>query len=1525
MKKAIAMILSAVLMLSCIGTLPTFAAEETVLLSEDFSTGTAGNKPGSLSTQENAATKVYAHCALDGDNMALYAYHEAGCDCGKTGSPSGRITVDIALYKKLTVSLKAKNGGANAFVQFYSAEPKATTNLISVDETKWTDVVITLDFEKMTFVSKVGGQEAKSGALQSVDTTSSCQLRFMASTPEPGTGAYFDDIKITGIPSEGNLAPKDDEPLPTEPDFAPTEQAKRANVPQSAYVIFDTDFNDALELSTAAKTKLVTPEGTISPFSSATAYGEIADVNKNRMLRFGALDGKAHSPRVEIKLPGMAKRYSFDYAIAFSGGNVQADIYADGAKINSGAIGKMSDTDDTWHYIHMEIDLKKRTVSGDVDGKSFSGITLGEIKDFETVKLRITAGLKANDMAYVDSMALYTEDEIKVEGMLMGNNRVAWENVKPAKPLSDKSFVNNLTPHPRVFVHDWDYMRVHVNDDHMTRMWYASLKNAADRALVTDFARYELNSRGNILDSARSARTRLVALAFTYKIEGDKKYLNRAYEEMLAYGKWPEWSAYTAMLATSEILQGYAYAYDWLYDDLTAEQRKTIMDILKKHALPVYIYQYEEHKGSVISTNNWNPDINATAIALALAIAEDEPNMAEYILEKAPPCITKYYAPAYAPQGAYPEGVSYWDLGTSFMLFATDFLENAFVEGFELPEDYLAWKAPGVAETPDFAIYYDGPVEKFNYGDCTSGHTNCVAMYWAANRFNKPHYAWWQNNRQMGTGSYLSSFDAVAALAWYDADNAYLTPGAFPLDKFYDAPGAVNGVSMRSSWQDNTALWGAMQGGNNGESHQHLSLGTYVIDYMGSRFIRVLGIHDYSLSGPLYYKRAEAYNNLVINPSPADDQLKSGNAQLIRHAASDNTAFGILDLTKTHANYVSAKRGLMLTENRNRIIVQDEVVAKKPSEFYWFANTDANVQIAPDGKRAMLTMNGERMLARIIEAPAEARFALMDRKSLSEGVDNFISDAGGKKLYLHFTDKTELNICVEYVPLREGEGIRAPWTYTKLDNWTANDNGMTASALSGANVILKIGSPNAFADGIRTFVDTKNTDVVPFTENGRTLVPVRFISEAFGAEVGWDDATQTVSVTHLDKEIELVIGSNEMKVNGETVLLDVPANTYNFRTLIPLRALVEALGKSVFWDDRGLIVIGDAMASYTEAELVKLIGALNVRVRIDGKDAAFFDLDRSEYAIDVKSGAAVPQIGISTVGTEVVSCTQAGAVGESATVTIDGKAYTFKLQPDAFENVIGSKDAGVITSVEAMSAGTRLPEHETFIYVEDLTDSTAFASYPERGIVDGVINESTLNRWASNEPNAWIQMDFGSVKTVHSMAFAGVTQTARAYKFDVLASIDGENYTTVHTGGAPTTTDKMSIIPLGDISARYIKLVGHGNNQNAWNTYAEVRFYESAAQQNEDASYWPSYFAEKEVKGSVGTSVRVLLSAKDAFKNSVTIRPDAEVTYTVADESIATVSADGVVSFIKAGTTTVTVTVTQDGFSVSATANITVE
>ncbi|WP_235715219.1 copper amine oxidase N-terminal domain-containing protein [Acetivibrio thermocellus] len=98
-------------------------------------------------------------------------------------------------------------------------------------------------------------------------------------------------------------------------------------------------------------------------------------------------------------------------------------------------------------------------------------------------------------------------------------------------------------------------------------------------------------------------------------------------------------------------------------------------------------------------------------------------------------------------------------------------------------------------------------------------------------------------------------------------------------------------------------------------------------------------------------------------------------------------------------------------------------------------------------------------------------------------------------------------------------------------------------------------------------------DVAPIIGEGRTLVPLRHIFEALGAEVKWDASTRTVTGIKGSDKIILKIDSKEALVNGETKELDVPATIVNGRTLVPVRSISESLGAEVSWDDNSKTVI----------------------------------------------------------------------------------------------------------------------------------------------------------------------------------------------------------------------------------------------------------------------------------------------------------------------------------------------------------------
>jgi len=91
--------------------------------------------------------------------------------------------------------------------------------------------------------------------------------------------------------------------------------------------------------------------------------------------------------------------------------------------------------------------------------------------------------------------------------------------------------------------------------------------------------------------------------------------------------------------------------------------------------------------------------------------------------------------------------------------------------------------------------------------------------------------------------------------------------------------------------------------------------------------------------------------------------------------------------------------------------------------------------------------------------------------------------------------------------------------------------------------------------------------VQPRYVNGRTMVPLRGIFESLGAQVDWDESTQTINASEGSDDVHLSIGDRRATVNRRAVYLDAPAMVFNGSTLVPLRFVSEALGADVQWYD----------------------------------------------------------------------------------------------------------------------------------------------------------------------------------------------------------------------------------------------------------------------------------------------------------------------------------------------------------------------
>ena len=132
-------------------------------------------------------------------------------------------------------------------------------------------------------------------------------------------------------------------------------------------------------------------------------------------------------------------------------------------------------------------------------------------------------------------------------------------------------------------------------------------------------------------------------------------------------------------------------------------------------------------------------------------------------------------------------------------------------------------------------------------------------------------------------------------------------------------------------------------------------------------------------------------------------------------------------------------------------------------------------------------------------------------------------------------------------------------------------------ASSSQTILLKVNEPKTIhlklgSTTYKVGQQVMEMDITPVNQEGRLLVPVRYITEALGATASWEPATQKITIELDQRILELWIGQNQATVNGQSVQIDsdhpevTPVIVPPGRTMVPLRFITESLGCTVGWD-----------------------------------------------------------------------------------------------------------------------------------------------------------------------------------------------------------------------------------------------------------------------------------------------------------------------------------------------------------------------
>lgn len=499
---------------------------------------------------------------------------------------------------------------------------------------------------------------------------------------------------------------------------------------------------------------------------------------------------------------------------------------------------------------------------------------------------------------------------------------------------------------------------------------HEAILTACDEILDTPpVERIQIGRR--LLDKSREALRRIFYLSYAWRLTNDKKYLERAEKELLAVSHFSDWNP-SHFLDVAEMTMAVSIGYDWLYNDLSEQSRAVIKEAILKKGIEQSLDT--KYNSWLTVTHNWNQVCNAGMTYGALAIYEDQPELAKKIINRA---IHSIALPMedYSPDGAYPEGYGYWGYGTSFNVMFISAIEKVFGKDFGLSAK------PGFLKTAGYLENMTGPSgTNFNYSDATVNGELQPAMFWFASRLKDPSLLWVERSRLIKNSPKQFSRNRLLPSIMLWSGGVSIDKIAEPATTMWVGKGKNPVALMRTSWTDSSAVYIGMKGGSASVNHAHMDIGSFVMEAHGVRWAMDFGMQEYesleSKGIQLFGRTQDAqrwqvfrYNNLVHNTLTINNQFQKvdGYAPIIASSANSSFMNAVINMSEVYKGEVAnVNRGIGIM-NKQYVVVRDEIeTLANETTIRWTLLTPAEVKITGPNT-AELNKNGKKLFIRVQE------------------------------------------------------------------------------------------------------------------------------------------------------------------------------------------------------------------------------------------------------------------------------------------------------------------------------------------------------------------------------------------------------------------------------------------------------------------------------------------------------------------------------------------------------------------------------